>query len=127
MRETVRNALLMLRMGLPSQSVNVAAAVRFVLKHQNDDGGLCENPALTIPPFMRGFLTTRRSITWVTADAARLLSQVGRHELEPCQRAVSWLRATQNAPGGWPSIANSDKDEDGIRSDPDSTSQVAFL
>lgn len=39
MRETVRNALLLLKVGLPSEGVNVDSAVRFILEHQDLDGG----------------------------------------------------------------------------------------
>jgi hypothetical protein len=61
MIETVRHTLLLLRVGFPSGGVNVSSAVRFILDHQNPDGGWCENPSLQIPPD-RG-LSNERSIT----------------------------------------------------------------
>jgi hypothetical protein len=49
MRETVRDALLLLRAGLPPQGINVQSAVTFILNQQRPDGGWSENPALETP------------------------------------------------------------------------------
>jgi hypothetical protein len=126
MRETVRQALLLLAMGMPAGSVNVASAVQFVLKHALPQGGWCENPALEIPPFQQTFLSNTRGVTWLTADAVDLLRQVGRGDSEVREAAVRWLRAQQNASGGWPSVPR-DRAEAGDTSDPDATAVVAFL
>ncbi len=72
MRETVRNALLLLKVGLPQDGVNVNSAVKFILNHQNSDGGWSENPLLNIPPEIVE-LSNERSVTWITADIIELL------------------------------------------------------
>ena len=126
MRETVRNGLLLLRVGLPPQGINVASAVTFILAHQNADGGWCENPSLDIPPFVQIFLSNEQSVTWVTADAIELLRQVGLGDRAECQRAVVWLRAMQNEHGGWPSYAKPVGARRGT-GDPDVTAQITFL
>jgi len=127
MRETVRNTLLLLVMGLSAEGANVAAAVRFVLEHPLAEGGWCENPGLDIPPFQQTFLSGRRGVTWLTADAVELLRQVGLGEGEVCQAAISWLRAQQNAWGGWPSVPPDEDEELPNRGDPDAMAQVTFL
>jgi hypothetical protein len=127
LRETVRNALLFPRLGLSPKALNLDSAVHFVLHHQNADGGWNENPLLEIPPYMRGFLSTERSVTWLTADAVDLLRQVGRAESEQCQSAVRWLRAMQNPHGGWPSFAKDVGDPADATGDPDVIAQVTFL
>lgn len=126
MRETVRDALLLLKVGLPPAGVNVQAAVQSVLNQQRPDGGWCENPALAIPP-EQTWLSTARSIIWVTADAVDLLRRVGWGERQECQAALALLRAMQNEYGGWPSLAGGTDDEQPGTGDPDVTAQVAFL
>jgi len=125
MRETIRNTLLLLKAGLPPQGANVDSAVRFILSHQNPDGGWCENRALELPP-EQTWLNNERSITWLTADAVGLLRQVGMGERAECRAAVGWLRAMQNRHGGWPSLAEETDDRQSV-SDPDSTAQITFL
>lgn len=126
MRETVRNALLLSKAGLPPEGVNVDSAVRFVLGHQRPDGGWSENRALSIPP-ERTWLSNERSITWLTADVAALLRQVGMEERREYRAAVEWLRRMQNRHGGWPSLAEGTGDQQGGTGDPDATTQIAFL
>lgn len=126
MRETVRNALLLLKVGLPPTGVNAHSAVQFILDQQRPDGGWCENHALAIPP-EQTWLSTACSITWVTADAVDLLRQVGLEEGQECQAALAGLRAMQNEHGGWPSLAGGGDDRPGDTGDPDATAQVAFL
>jgi len=123
MRETVRKALLLLRMWLPPKGVNVGSAVRFVLGRQCPDGGWSENRALELPP-EQTWLSNERSITWLTADVVDLLRQVRMGESPECTAAVEWLRSMQNPHGGWPSLADEAEDR---RSDPDATTQIAFL
>ncbi len=123
MRETVRIVLLLLKVGMPPQGVNVDSAVRFILSHQNPDGGWCENRALELPP-EQTWLSNERSITWLTADAVELLRQVGMGESPGCVSAVEWLRTMQDRRGGWPSLADGTEDR---QSDPDATAQIAFL
>jgi hypothetical protein len=126
MQETVRHALLLLRVGMPATGGNVSSAVRFILRNQNPDGGWSENPALEIPLQMT-WLSNERSITWLTADAVELLRSVGQGEQPPCQAALTWLRAMQNRHGGWPSVAEEAAWGDDDLSDPDATAQIAFL
>jgi hypothetical protein len=126
MRETVRTPLLLLEAGLPAEGVNVDAAVRFLVEHQNDDGGWCENPALQLPP-EQTWLSGRRSITWLSADVVDLLRRVGLAEAASCRHAVRWLRGMQTEDGGWPSVAPDEGDEQNAEVDPDATAQIAFL
>lgn len=126
MQETVRHTLLLLKMGLPPQGVNIASAVAFVLNRQNPDGGWCENPALNLPP-ERTWLSNQHSITWLSADVVELLRQVGMGESPECTAASTWLRQMQDRHGGWPSLAWDSDDPQSAISDPDATVQIAFL
>ncbi len=126
MRETVRNTLLLLKMGLPPRGVNVDSAVQFVLSRQRPDGGWSENPSLDIPP-EKVELSNKQAITWITADVVELLRQVGMGEGPQCQAALEWLRAMQNRHGGWHSYSGSIGDQRGSTGDPDSTAQITFL
>jgi len=126
MQETARHALLLLKVGLPPEGVNVDSAVRFILGHQNPDGGWCENCALKIPP-ERTWLSNERSVTWLTADVVGLLRQVGMGERSECKTAVEWLRKMQNWHGGWPSLAREIGDQQNGTGDPDATAQITFL
>jgi hypothetical protein len=124
--ETVRNALLLLKAGMPSGGVNVDGAVQFLLGQQRPDGGWSENPALEIPSWVVE-LSNERSVTWLTADVVDLLRQVGMGEDTPYQAALAWLREMQNAHGGWHCFRGSIGDRRGTTGDPDSTAQIAFL
>jgi hypothetical protein len=126
MRETVRNALLLLKAGLPPEGINVGCAVQFILNHRQPDGGWSENPRLALPA-QQTWLSSDRSIVWLGADVANLLRQVGRGESPACQEALLWLRATQSTRGGWPSLAPDPGDQEAVIDDPDTTAQVAFL
>lgn len=126
MRETVRSALWLLKLGLPPAGVNVDSAVRFVVGRQNPDGGWCENPALEIPP-EKTELSNERSVTWITADVVELLRGVGMADSTVCEAAVAWLRSMQNQRGGWPCYAVDGADQRGDTGDPDSTVQITFL
>jgi hypothetical protein len=126
MLETVRHTLLLLQVGLPVDGLNVRSAVRFVLRQQQPDGGWCENPDLALPP-ERFWLSTQRSITWLTADVVELLRRAGLGEDARCQAALSWLRAMQNQRGAWPSQAWDPKEHPDESGDPDATSQIGFL
>ncbi len=126
MRETIRNALLLAKLGLSPDAPNLTAAVEFVLHHQNADGGWGENAALDIPPFVQTFLSNELSVTWLTADAVDLLRRAGRGDSQECQAAVEWLRSLQNPHGGWPSVARESRPPDAI-GDPDASAQIAFL
>jgi hypothetical protein len=125
-RETVRNALLLLKVGMPSSGVNVDGAVQFLLGQQRPDGGWSENPALEIPSWVVE-LSNERSVTWLTADVVELFRQVGVGESAPCQAALVWLGEVQNGHGGWHCFRGSIGEQRGTAGDPDSTAQIAFL
>ncbi len=126
MQETVRTALLLLEVGLLPEGVNVNSAASFILKHQNPDGGWCENRALRLPP-ERTWLSNRRSITWLTADVVRLLRALQMGDTPECKAAVEWLKSMQNQDGSWPSLAGDADNLENSTGDPDSTAQIAFL
>jgi hypothetical protein len=126
MRETIRNGLLLLKVGLPPKSVNVDSVMRLILSHQRPDGGWSENSALEIPP-EQTWLSSERSIVWLSGDAVDLLRQVGQGESSACQQALEWLRARQSPRGGWPSLARDFGDEEDVTEDPDTTAQITFL
>lgn len=125
-RETVRNALLLLKAGMPAGGVNVDSVVHFLLGQQCPDGGWSENPALEIPSWVIE-LSNEQSVTWLTADVVELLRQVGKGEGTPCQAGLAWLREMQNARGGWHCFRGSMGEQRGTTGDPDSTAQIAFL
>jgi len=125
-RETVRNALLLLKAGMSSAGVNVDSAVQFLLSHQRPDGGWSENPSLEIPSWVVE-LSNEQSVTWLTADVVELLRQVGMGDSAECQAALKWLRKMQNPYGGWHCFRGSIGDQRGTTGDPDSTAQIAFL
>lgn len=126
MLETVRDTLLLLKVGLPPKGVHVDSAVRFILDQQRRNGGWSENRALDLPP-EQTWLSNERSITWLAADVVDLLRQVGRGSGSECQAAVRWLLRMQNAHGGWPSLTWEAGDPQAVTSDPDTTAQVTFL
>lgn len=126
MLETVRHPLILLDAGLPPDDAAVGGAVRFILNHQNPDGGWCENPALEIPPQVT-WMSNEHTITWLTADVVELLRSVGRGEQPPCHAALAGLRATQNRQGGWPSVARDTAGRGDDLGDPDATAQITFL
>jgi hypothetical protein len=124
--ETVRNTLLLIRLGLPLSGVNVTSAVGFILANQRPDGGWSENRQLNLPS-ERTWLSGERSITWLTADVVDLLRQVGLTESGDCAVAVEWLRSMQNPQGGWPSVGRDIGGPPSELNDPDATAQITFL
>ncbi len=126
MRETVRNTLLLLKVGLPPVGVNVDSAVRFVLAHQRPDGGWSENQSLQLPAELVE-LSNQRSVTWLTADVVELLHRVGKANRPECRVALEWLRVMQNQHGGWYCFAGAIGEQKNDPGDPDSTAQITFL
>jgi hypothetical protein len=120
-RETCRNALLLLNCGIPHDGLNIQSAVNYLVKHQHKNGGWSENPNLTIPKHVVE-LSKTKSITWLTADIIELLRRIRLEKSEPCTRALNWLRKMQYPDGGWPMFKR-----DQFRVDPDSTAQILFL
>ncbi|MFQ6126659.1 MAG: prenyltransferase/squalene oxidase repeat-containing protein [Candidatus Heimdallarchaeota archaeon] len=125
-RETVRNTHLMLKVGLPRDGVNVKSAVKFILNHQNPDGGWSENRLLTIPQQIVE-LSNERSITWITADIVELMRQLAMEEYKEFRAAVKWLTTMQNRHGGWYCFSGSIGERLNTEGDPDSTAQITFL
>lgn len=126
MRETVRNALLLLKVGIPRDGVNIDSAVKFILNHQNSDGGWSENSLLNIPPEIVE-LSTEQSVTWITTDIIEILRQVGMEEYKEFRAAVEWLKSMQNRYGGWYCFSGSIGERLDTEGDPDSTAQITFL
>lgn len=126
MRETVRNTLLLLKAELPSNRVNIDSAVNFILNQQNPDGGWGENHSLKIPPEMVE-LSSKRSVTWLTADIVELLHQVDMEERTEYKKAVEWLKAIQNPHGGWLCFSGDIGEKMNVKGDPDSTAQITFM
>lgn len=121
-RETCRNALLLLKCGFPHDRLTIQSAVNYLLKNQRENGGWSENPELTIPEEVVE-LSTVQGVTWLTADIIELLRNAGLGKSDQCIKALNWLREMQNQDGGWPMFK-----EDGFRgSDPDSTAQILFM
>lgn len=126
MRETVRNTILLSKLGLPVEGVKVERAVEFILDHQHHEGGWSENPSLDLPPEIVE-LSTEHAVTWLTADVVDLFRLLGRVESAPCQKALAWLREMQNPHGGWACFHGNVGDQQGSKGDPDSTAQITFL
>lgn len=121
-RETCRLVLLLLRCQVPSDGLNVQAAVKFLLNHQRKDGGWSENPILNVPKEIVE-LSTQKSVTWLTADVIELLHKVELGSNDACKNALSWLRKIQGKEGGW--FMFESKAFSGP--DPDSTARIAYL
>ena len=119
---TCRTALLLLKCGIPPDRLNIQSAVKFLLRLQREDGGWSENPKLTIPEKVIE-LSSKKSVTWLTADVIELLREVGLEKSEACRKALSWLRRVQNEEGGWFMFEGAGFEG----SDPDSTAQITFL
>lgn len=120
--ETCRNALLLLKCGIPHNRLNIQSAINYLVKHQREEGGWSENPNLTIPE-RAVELSGTQGVTWLTADVIELLRSVGLAESEARTKALNWLRKMQNQDGGW-SMFKGDRFRG---SDPDSTAQILFM
>jgi hypothetical protein len=129
-KETEKIALLLLRCGMPKESLNLASCVRFILKNQTEDGGFKENPKLTIPEKIVE-LSTQKDVTWLTADIVDLLREFGLENTKACQKGIHWLRKVEISGGGWGLFSEGSpasgggEDDEGI--DPDSSAQITFL
>ncbi|UCB53400.1 MAG: hypothetical protein JSV10_04815 [Candidatus Zixiibacteriota bacterium] len=119
-KETGRAANLLLRCKMPKDGLALASCMKFLLKHQTQDGGFPENPKLTIPAQMTE-LSNQKGVTWLTADMVDLLRLMGQENTKACQKAINWLRRMELPEGGWGAV---EEDEE---VDPDSSAQVTFL
>ncbi len=120
-RETGRAVRLLLHSGMGLETVNVSAALRWLLSLQRPDGGWSENPALQLPPTAMG-VSTSQGVTRLTAEVVQTLQEAGADDLaEPYWQALSWLYSWHCSEGGWPAVAGSDQP------DPSSSTLVTFL
>jgi squalene-hopene/tetraprenyl-beta-curcumene cyclase len=73
------------------------AGVRWLVEHQNPDGGWGEDLRSYVDPDWRG-----RGASTASQTAWALLGLMAAGERgEPARRGVEWLCATQTADGGW--------------------------
>jgi hypothetical protein len=127
-KETERIAFLLLRCGMPKDGLNLAGCIKFILKHQTEDGGFKENPKLTIPEKIVE-LSTQKDVTWLTADIVDLLREMGLENTKACQKGIHWLRKAEKFGGGWGLFSEGSRfaGEDSEEIDPDSSAQITFL
>jgi hypothetical protein len=119
-KETERTANLLLRCKMPKDGLALSSCIKFLLKHQTQDGGFTENPKLTIPAQMTE-LSNEKGVTWLTADMIDLLRGMKQENTKACQKAINWLRRMELPEGGWGAV---EEDEE---IDPDSSAQITFL
>jgi hypothetical protein len=119
-KETERAANLMLRCKMPKDGLALSSCMKFLLKHQTQEGGFAENPKLTIPPEMTE-LSNEGGVTWLTADMIDLLRLMGQENTKACQKAINWLRRMELPEGGWGPVEGDEE------IDPDSSAQITFL
>jgi hypothetical protein len=121
-KETCRNAHLLLQCGTPADETVIQSAVSYLVNCQHDNGGWSENPNLTLPEEVIE-LSNTEVVTWLTADIIDLLRKVHSAGSGPCKKALCFLREAQNPDGGWSMF----KRHNSRGSDPDSTAQILFL
>ncbi|HYD48317.1 MAG TPA: squalene--hopene cyclase [Terriglobales bacterium] len=85
------------RAGLSSDSAAIAAAVRWIEAHQNDDGGWGEDVRSYETPAWRG-----RGKSTASQTAWALLALLdGDSDAQSIERGIDYLIATQREDGGW--------------------------
>ena len=119
-KETERIAGLLLRCGVPKGGLALSSCMKFISKHQTEEGGFHENPKLSIPESIN-WLSNQKGVTWLTGDIVDLLRLMGQENTKVCQKAINWLRRMELSIGGWSAIEGEE------RVDPDSSAQITFL
>ncbi|MGB8658024.1 MAG: prenyltransferase/squalene oxidase repeat-containing protein [Candidatus Zixiibacteriota bacterium] len=119
-KETGRSARLLLKCGMPKDGLALTSCIKFLLKHQTEDGGFRENPKLSIPGWMTE-LSNQKGVTWLTADMVDVFREFGQENAKACQKAINWLRRMELPEGGWAVV------EEDEQIDPDSSAQITFL
>jgi hypothetical protein len=120
-KESERTAFLLLRCGMPKDSLNLSSCIKFILRHQTEDGGFKENPKLDIPEKIIE-LSNKKEVTWLTADVVDLLREFGLENNKACQIGIHWLRKVEKSGGGWGLFEGEEE-----QIDPDSSAQITFL
>jgi hypothetical protein len=119
-KETERIAGLLLRCRVPKDGLALSSCMKFLSKHQNEEGGFHENPKLSIPESIN-WLSNQKGVTWLTGDIIDLLRLMGQENTKVCQKAINWLRRMELPTGGWSAIEGDEM------VDPDSSAQITFL
>ncbi|MBN1484512.1 MAG: terpene cyclase/mutase family protein [Chloroflexia bacterium] len=118
--ETERSIHLLLQAGLGPSTLNVSAALGWILGLQHADGGWSENPALYIPPHIT-HLDATVGVTWLTAEVLCSLQEAGYDSEDAYWRGLDWLYGRHCSRWGWPLLDGQDEP------DPDSSTQITFL
>ncbi len=84
--------------GVPASDPRIADAVRWLLAHQNDDGGWGEDLRSYIEPGWRGCGTSTAS---QTAWALMALISAGERDNRASERGIEWLVRNQTEDGTW--------------------------
>jgi squalene cyclase len=97
-----RTLELLLKAGLAPSDHPATDATCFLLALQRSDGGWSESQALAgqIPGDMP-WISTAHSMTYATADVVNVLMNTEYAKRAPVNKAVAFLRRTQNDDGGW--------------------------
>lgn len=119
-KETERIANLLLRCGMPKDGLVLSGCMKFILKHQTQEGGFCESSKINLPESIN-WLSNQKGVTWLTVDIVDLLRLLEQENTRFCQKAINWLRRMELPEGGWSAIEG----EEIV--DPDSSAQTTFL
>jgi hypothetical protein len=120
-RETARAVRLLLEGGMGRETLNVNAALEWLLEMRRPDGSWSENPAVTLPSSEIA-LSTTQGVSWLTAEVARTFQAAGVSEsVDAYWAALDWLYNWQHSDGGWPLRQGEEQ------SDVDSSTLITFL
>jgi len=100
--ETARGLELLLKTSLDKCFDVARDAVNFLLESQKTDGGWPENSKLEgIIPKDWGWISTKHSMTHRTGDVINALIEAGYLREPRVEKAINFLKSTQNKEGGW--------------------------